>query len=105
MAKIVTHTCTRIKRSVTGPLTKVRGSGTNPFGVGIRAGKPKADRAIRKEKAATYQPPKGLVPYPEGVRYEHPYGGAHMHMGDLKVSPCAPGPKVPVKNIYNFYQK
>ena len=30
-----------------------------------------------------------------------PYGGAHMHMGDLKVSPCAPGPKVPVKKKKN----
>ena len=35
-----------------------------------------------------------------------------MHMGDLKVSPCAPGPKVPVKKkkkvnfrgFYNFGQ-
>ena len=33
-----------------------------------------------------------------------------MHMGDLKVSPCAPGPKVPVKKkiilgvVYNFGQ-
>ena len=60
-----------------------------PKGVGIRAGKPKADRAIRKEKLPLTNPRRGW--------YEHPVGGAHMHMGDLKVSPCAPGPKVPVK--------
>ena len=45
---------------------------------------------------------------PKGVGMSTPVGGAHMHMGDLKVSPCAPGPKVPVKkkkkNISNFGQ-
>ena len=51
----------------------------------------------KKKKAAAYQPPSGVGTGPLGVRYEHPYGDAHMHMGDLKVSPCAPGPKVPVK--------
>ena len=45
---------------------------TGPVGVryhpkgGKGAGKPKADRAIRKRKAAVYQPPKGLVPDPKG---------------------------------------
>ena len=68
MAKIVPHTCTytlvRIKRSVTGPR---RGPVPTPKGVGIRAGKPKADRAIRKEKAAAYQPLRGWYEHPVGV--------------------------------------
>ena len=32
-----------------------------------------------------------------------PYGGAHMHMGDLKVSPCAPGPRSRLKKRKNIF--
>ena len=77
MAKIVrthvyahVHACARIKRSVTGPL---RGPGTNPEGVGIRAGKPKADRAIRKEKLPLTNP-EGVGTGPRRGWYRTPKG-------------------------------
>ena len=88
MAKIV-RTRTHVKRSV-----------TTPFGCGIRAGKPKADRATTKRKATSYLLPTpfgGWYRTPSGSCRSTPVGCAHRHMGDLKVSPCAPGPKVPVK--------
>ena len=44
-----------------------------------------------------YEKKKLPLTNPFGVGMSTPVGGAHMHMGDLKVSPCAPGPKVPVK--------
>ena len=82
MVKIVrTRVRTYIKRSINQPR---RGwyehpyggahyvALTNPEGVGIRAGKPMADRAIRKEKKLPLTNPEGLVPDPEGLRYEHP---------------------------------
>ena len=67
MAQIVTHTYTRVRAlNVALP--------DPPLGVGIRAGKPKADRAIRKRKAATYQAPSGLGTGPIGSGMSTPYG-------------------------------
>ena len=45
----------------------------SPLGVGIRAGKPKADRAIRKEKLPLTNP-FGVGTGPFGVRYQPPSG-------------------------------
>ena len=55
------HMSTPYGGAHTGPL---RGPVPTPFGVGIRAGKPKADRVIRKEKLPLTNPRRGLVPDP-----------------------------------------
>ena len=57
------YTRVRALNVVTGPRL---GSGTNPRRVGIRAGKPRADRAILKRKAAAYQPLPGVGTGPYG---------------------------------------
>ena len=87
MAKIV-RTRTRVKRSLTGP----------PKGGPVyEPGSRRLTVRYEKKSCLLPTPRREVGTGPRRVRYEHPVGGAHMHMGDLKVSPCAPGPKVPVK--------